>query len=68
MGAQSNAIAEHIREERDELGRDIRDLEAMVREEPKRYLHQNLPRFIGIVFGALFLIGFALANRRSYRY
>ena len=68
MGAESNAVVEHIREEREELGRDIRQLEAIVRDEPKRYLHQNLPRFLGIVFGALFLIGFAMTSRRTRRY
>jgi len=68
MGAQSNAIAEHIRLEREELGRDIRQLDALVREEPKRWLGENLGRIAAAAFGAFLLIGFALTGRRHRGY
>jgi hypothetical protein len=68
MGAQSNAIAEHIRLEREELGRDIRELDSLVREEPKRWLQENLGRIAAASFGALLLIGFVITSRRHRRY
>ncbi len=68
MGTESNAIAEHIRLEREELGRDIRELEALVRAEPKRWLDENLWRIAAAAFGASLLIGFALTSRRHRRY
>jgi hypothetical protein len=64
MGSESNAIAEHIRDEREQLGRDLRELESMVREEPRRWFNDNLPRIVVTAFGAFFLIGFFGANRR----
>jgi len=67
MGAQSNAIAEHIRLEREELGRDIRELDSLVREEPKRWLQENLGRIVAASFGALLLIGFVITSRRHRR-
>ena len=68
MGAQSNAIAEHIRLEREELGRDIRELEELVREKPKQWLEENLGRISGIAFGSFLLLGFLLSGRRHRRY
>jgi hypothetical protein len=68
MGSQSNAIAEHIRLEREELGRDIRQLDALVREEPKRWLDDNLWRIAAAAFGAFLLIGFTLSSRRRRGY
>ncbi len=64
MGSQPNAIAEHIRDEREQLSRDLEELQTMVRQEPKRWLDENLPRMLGIAFGAFFLIGLATADRR----
>jgi hypothetical protein len=68
MGSQSNAIAEHIREEREQLGRDLDELQSIVREQPKRWVDENLPRFLGITFGAFFLIGLLGADRRVRGY
>lgn len=68
MGAESNAIAEHIRLEREELGHDIRELETLVRAEPKQWLDKNLWRIAAAAFGAFLLIGFALTGRRHRRY
>jgi hypothetical protein len=68
MGAESNAIAEHIRLEREELGRDIRELDALVRREPQRWLEENLWRIAGAAFGAFLLIGFLMTSRRHRRY
>jgi hypothetical protein len=68
MGAESNAIAEHIRLEREELGRNIRELDVLVREEPKRWLRENLWRIAGAAFSAFLLIGFVLTGRRHKRY
>jgi hypothetical protein len=68
MGAQSNAIAEHIRLEREELGRNIRELNALVREEPKRWLQENLTRIAAAAFGAFLLIGFVITSRRHKGY
>jgi hypothetical protein len=67
MGAESNAIAEHIRLEREELGRDIRELDSLVREEPKRWLQENLGRIAAATFGALLLLGFMITSRRHRR-
>ncbi len=68
MGAESNAIREHIRLEREELGRNIRELDVLIREEPKRWLRENLWRIAGGAFGAFLLIGFVLTGRRQRRY
>lgn len=68
MGSQSNAITNHIREERERLGRDLDELQSMVRQEPKRWLDENLPRILGIAFGAFFLIGLTSADRRVRGY
>lgn len=68
MGAQSNAIAEHIRLEREELGRDIRELDALVRGEPNRWLEENLWHIAGAAFGAFLLFGFVITNRRHRSY
>lgn len=68
MGAQSNAIADHIRLEREELGRDIRELQMLVREEPRRWLDQNLWRIACAAFGAFLLIGLLITGRRHRRY
>jgi len=67
MGAESNAIAEHIRLQREELGRDIRELDSLVREEPKRWLQENLGRIAAATFGALLLLGFMITSRRRRR-
>jgi hypothetical protein len=64
MGAQSNALAEHIRQEREELGRDIRELDSMIRKEPERWLHRNWSRVAGMAFGVFFLLGYAITGRR----
>jgi hypothetical protein len=64
MGAQSNALAEHIRQEREELGRDIRELDSMIREEPERWLLRNWPRIAGLAFGVFLLLGYVIADRR----
>jgi hypothetical protein len=64
MGAQSNALAEHIRQEREELGRDIRELDSMIRQEPERWLLRNWPRIAGLAFGVFLLLGYAIADRR----
>lgn len=68
MGSQSNALAEHIRNEREELGRDIKQLETMMREEPKRWFNRNLPRILATAFGVFFLIGLTGASRRVRGY
>jgi hypothetical protein len=68
MGAQSNAIAEHIRLERAELGHDIRELEELVREKPKQWLEENLGRIAAIAFGSFLLLGFLVSARRRRRY
>ena len=68
MGTESNAIAEHIRLEREELGRDLREIEALVREEPRQWLAANLWRIAAAAFGAFLLIGFVLTDRRHRRY
>jgi hypothetical protein len=64
MGAQSTAIAEHIRQEREELGRDIRELDSKIRKEPERWLHRNWPRLAGVAFGVFFLLGYAITGHR----
>jgi len=67
MGAQSNAIAEHIRLEREELGRNIQELDSLVRAEPRRWLQENLGRIAVASFSALLLIGFMITSRRHRR-
>jgi hypothetical protein len=67
MGSEPNALAERIEAEREELGKDIQEIESRVREEPRRWLEMNLPRLAGAAFGMFFLIGFASARRR-HRY
>jgi hypothetical protein len=64
MGAQSNALAEHIRQEREELGRNIRELDSLIRDEPERWLLRNWPRLAALAFGAFFLLGYAITNGR----
>jgi len=68
MGAQSNAIAEHIRLEREELGRDIRELDALVRDKPRQWLQENLWRIVGAAFASFLLIGFMVTSRRHRYY
>jgi hypothetical protein len=68
MGTESNAIAEHIRLEREELGRDLRQLDTLVREEPRQWLEENLWRIAAAAFGAFLLIGFVVTSRRHRRY
>jgi hypothetical protein len=64
MGAQSNALAEHIRQEREELGRDIRELDSRIREEPERWLLRNWPRLAGLAFGVFLLLGYTITSPR----
>lgn len=64
MESQSESV-ERIRHEREALAQHLNELESIVREEPRRWFFDNLPRFIGGAFGASLLVGFVTANRRT---
>ena len=65
MGTQSDQIAAHIEQEREQLTQDIRQLETQVREEPKRFFRENAWQILGIAFAACFVIGFLSTRSRS---
>lgn len=67
MSSQSETV-DRIRQERESLARHLDELETVVREKPRRWFYDNLPRIVASSFGASLLIGFATANRRIRRY
>jgi hypothetical protein len=62
-----SAAIERIHREREVLAKNLNELESLVRQEPKRWFLDNLPRIMAGAFGTSALLGFMVANRRVQR-
>lgn len=69
MGARTDALEQHIRSERNELGRNLRELETRVREETdwRNQFARHMKKILAVAFGFGLLFSLVIPAKRKHK-